>query len=155
MSFSSAHYLHRLGLAIHDAYGTGDPPIKLDFDFEPINADRKEILYCGLLLNEALTNVHKHAFTAIAGGHIGTPRVVVATKQDGDRRTLSVTDNGVGLGRPGSGFTDHESSYGLTLIRLIGESADWKTTVISPVISSTPNEQAVGNGPGTRVALEF
>ncbi len=150
-----SHYLQRLALAIHDAYGTEDPLIELDFDFEPINADRKEILYCGLLLNEALTNVHKHAFTAIAGGHIGTPRVVVATKQDGDRRTLSVTDNGVGLGRPGSGFTDPESSYGLTLIRVIGETEGWKTTVVSPVITSAPNEQAVGSGPGTRVALEF
>ncbi|HKJ86605.1 MAG TPA: sensor histidine kinase [Spirochaetia bacterium] len=147
-----SHYLRRLSLAIHSAYRTGGPPIDLEFQLEPIDANRKELLYCGLLLNEALTNVHKHAFT---GDRIPNPRILVATRRDGDRRILSVTDNGVGLHRPGPGCTDLESSYGLTLIRVIGDSEDWKTSVTSPVIVAAPGEQTTGGGPGTRVALEF
>lgn len=147
-----SHYLRRLSRAIHGVYDSGGPSIELVFELDPIGANRKEILYCGLLLNEALTNVHKHAFT---GARVHHPRVVVATKQSGDRRILSVTDNGVGLGASGSGCPDRESSYGLTLIRVIGESEGWKTTVVSPVIKASPDEQSIGDGPGTRVALEF
>ncbi|MFW6288965.1 MAG: sensor histidine kinase [Spirochaetota bacterium] len=147
-----SHYLRRLSLAIHSVYGSGDPPIELDFELEPIEADRKEILYCGLLLNEALTNVHKYAFT---GGRIGRPRVVVTTKQSGERRILSVTDNGVGMAAADPDCSGSESSYGLSLIRLIGESENWKTSVVSPVFATSASERPPGDGPGTRVTLEF
>ena len=144
-----AQYVERLVRAIHSVFTHRSSPIALELDVHRIHADRKEILYCGLLLNEALTNAYKHAFPADA---IVEPRVVVSLRAEGGLRVLEIRDNGVGV--PADGCDEASTSYGLSLIRAIGEGASWTTRIVSPVVRSAADPTS-GVAPGTAVVMRF
>ena len=68
-----------------------------------------EAIYCGFILNEAITNAYKHAFGPEKIGHI-----TVSLTQDGDLYQLEVRDNGCG-------YTEVQTreSLGLTIIETL------------------------------------
>ena len=66
----------------------------------------------GLILNELITNVLKHAFTEVSEKN----KMSIEFKQDNDELVLSVSDNGVGM--PSE---VRESSFGLKLIRALSK----------------------------------
>lgn len=144
-----AQYIERLARAIHAVYTPRDSRIRLEVDVRRIPTDRKEILYCGLVLNEALTNAYKHAFP---GGEVESPRVVVSLGERGGRRVLEVRDNGVGM--EAGGCADASSSYGLSLIRAVGEGQTWTTRIVSPAVRAASEPDDDG-GPGTAVVMEL
>ena len=144
-----AQYIERLVRSIHAVYTLRTSRVRLGLELDSVRADRKEMLYCGLVLNEALTNVYKHAFPDDA---VADPRVVVSLREQGETRVLEIRDNGVGI--PPDECDDAVSSYGLSLIRAVGEGGTWTTRIVSPV-PTTSIEQSAEGGPGTAVFMRF
>ncbi|MDD2651483.1 MAG: 7TM diverse intracellular signaling domain-containing protein [Sulfurimonas sp.] len=70
----------------------------------------EQALYCGIIINELVTNALKYAFDA-TGGHIA-----LSLGTNGIQNTLSVCDNGRGFDYEGC-----EHSFGLSLIRRLVE----------------------------------
>lgn len=134
-----SRYMGRLASAIGEVYRSTDCHAKLSFDIADFEIDRKEMLYCGLVLNEALTNSYKYAFPR---GEISGPEINIRAFREGEKRLLRITDNGIGL--PPDFNPEKSGSYGLTLIRAIGENEGWVTSVAP-----------ASEGPGTIVTLSF
>jgi two-component sensor histidine kinase len=88
----------------------------------------------GLILNELLTNVMKHAFVGKASG-----KAVVTFRVDGGRGVLVVQDDGLGL--PALLDFENSPSLGLRLVR-----------VLARQIGGTVRAD---RGNGTKVTVEF
>jgi len=85
-------YLRELLLRLLQAYKTPGQSITGKVDGTEIYLDITQAIPCGLIVNELASNSLKHAFP---GGREG--EILVAIKKEGDRVSLSVKDNGVGL----------------------------------------------------------
>lgn len=103
------HYLQKLGNDIYDAYHISSDRISLDFETDDATLDINTAIPLGLIFNELLSNACKHAFPENRSGHI---RCVI--RQDKDRITFSVTDDGIGL--PENFDPTHISTVGLELV---------------------------------------
>ena len=101
--------------SVRDAFSNGSTRVVIVNEVGDIDLSRDQLLHCGLVLNEALTNTMKHAFADIAD-----PRVVVRTRFEHGSRVLEITDNGVGL--PPSVQTD---GFGTRLMETIVEAEGW------------------------------
>ncbi|BBG66746.1 sensory transduction histidine kinase [Hydrogenimonas sp.] len=81
--------------------------IESRYDIEAeLDADRA--IYCGLIINELVTNSLKYAFDAKEG------KISISFKREGGRYLLSVADNGIGMGESIDG-----DSIGLTLVKAL------------------------------------
>jgi two-component sensor histidine kinase len=85
---------------------TSGPHMEFNIE-EDINLPYHKALYCGLVVNELMTNSLKHAFHGITNGTI---KVSMQKKND-NRIMMHVCDNGVGLttgefNKPGSSGFD-------------------------------------------------
>jgi two-component sensor histidine kinase/DNA-binding response OmpR family regulator len=69
---------------------------------------------CGLIINELVSNALKHAFKGMSEGKID-----VSMRADGDRITLGVKDNGVGIPEDVDIYTT--GSLGLPLVKSLAE----------------------------------
>ena len=78
----------------------------INTDIDPIVVDMKTAMNLGLIFNEAVTNAIEHAFE----GEDGT--IDISFKQQGDRYSLSIEDNGRGFDT-----SKTYKSLGLTLIK--------------------------------------
>ncbi len=78
----------------------------INTDIDPIVIDMKTAMNLGLIFNEAVTNAIEHAFE----GEDGT--IDISFKQQGDRYSLSIEDNGRGFDT-----SKTYKSLGLTLIQ--------------------------------------
>jgi PAS domain S-box-containing protein len=67
--------------------------IEVHLSVEQVQLELAEALPCGLIINEALTNAYKHAFTDGERGEIS----VTLESHEGDSRRLCISDNGVGI----------------------------------------------------------
>lgn len=94
-------YLQALTGKIATLLAAGDPKISLDLEIAPgapVILSSEKAMYCGMILNELLANVYKHAFPREDG--TGKSGAVVRIQMEADeeeRITLTVTDNGAGL----------------------------------------------------------
>ncbi|SHN45795.1 sensor histidine kinase [Chitinophaga sp. CF418] len=105
-------YIHDLLIYLKDGF-TGINRINFDLQIAPIKLDVSQSVPVGLILNEAITNAIKYAFTSN-----GT--ILVSLQQTGDQQlTLIVADNGKGL--PVEGGTPHKKSMGMMLIKTLTE----------------------------------
>jgi len=104
-------YLESLVKRIHQSYDTGGITIEVNAD--PITLSLDQLIPCGILLNELITNSVKYAFK-----DTGTIRVR-ATLRDDKTVELSVKDNGPGLPE-GLDIYDSES-LGFILISSLTE----------------------------------
>ena len=107
-----APYLQQLTFGVVDTYGSSRR-VQLDLDVEPIELDVAQAMPCGLVVNELVTNMLKHAFPP---GFQGQPTASVTLQNDRETCRLTVADNGVGL-PPGFDWKASRS-LGLRLVNL-------------------------------------
>jgi two-component sensor histidine kinase len=90
-------------------------PVHLSLRLEPVVLNFAQAVPCGLILNEAVTNAVKHAFSGRTEGRV---EIALKKARDGSVR-LTVADNGVGLP---AGFDAHTStSLGFKIIVILLE----------------------------------
>lgn len=104
-----SRYLNTLTEEIKKTYPSVANTISLDRNFEPIHLPINKAIPCGLLVNEVLSNVYKHAFAGRKEGEID-----MSFTKEGDLLVLKIKDNGVGFNYGEKGDT---TSLGLTLIK--------------------------------------
>lgn len=133
LSVSTQPYFSSLATAIVETF-SGNVPVTLEQSIEDclLSADKCQPL--GLILNELLTNVMRHAFSGKASG-----KAVVTFRVDDGRGLLVVQDDGLGL----SDLIDFDTSPSLGL-RLV--------SVLSRQIGGTVRTE---RGNGTKVVVEF
>ncbi len=120
ISFSS--YLGQLARAVAENYH--DLPVGLTLELTDIPINRSDLIHCGLIVNEALTNSFKHAFAGTQN-----PQITVTNRRIANRMVLTVSDNGVGLAPEA---VDGEcDSFGLSLVRGICSSPGWQLSIRS------------------------
>lgn len=112
---SFQYYVQGIIDSVRDAFSNGSTRVAVVNEVGDLDLSRDQLLHCGLVLNEALTNTMKHAFTGIAD-----PRVVVRTRFEHGSKVLEIADNGVGL--PPSVETD---GFGTRLMETIVEAEGW------------------------------
>ena len=96
--------------------------VKLNLDVVDFKLDPKRLFPLGIIINELLTNIMKHAFAGKKSGAI-----TLALAKDGARVTLNLTDNGVGLP---VGFDIRASKgFGLTLVKMLSQQLQGSFTI--------------------------
>jgi two-component sensor histidine kinase len=136
-SFSLIHeYLYNLGSMglpsrlffsdlvkkVSDVYDPGEGRVKVLMDIDDLQLHHKDLQYCGLLVNEALTNSYKYAFKAVAD-----PLIQLSLKAQDGYIQLSILDNGSGL--PEAVQNGKIESFGLAMIRGITSDPGWEITI--------------------------
>lgn len=103
-------YIRELTEYLQGSFGTGQR-IRFDLQTEPVELDVTQAVPVGLILNEAISNAVKYAFS---NGKAGT--VTVSMRQTGEEQfVLSVADNGWGL--PKNFDINKSNSLGMSLMR--------------------------------------
>lgn len=104
-------YLHELIRLCR--LNTLDEEIHIKYNLQPLQLDMDTAVTMGLICNEVLTNVFKHAFEGSKSSHC----LCVACEQKGDKISLRIKDNGTGF----DGQSNNKKSIGLLLIRDLAE----------------------------------
>ena len=136
---SFRQYVGNLARAIAENFRRGRVRLQVDLHDAPI--DWRNLLYSGLVVNEALTNAFKYAFDEGAE----SPVVRVSNHLEGEEIVVEITDNGKGLSP--EILEGCQDAYGLILMRGIGSYPGWSLDIESP--PSSPGA-AVGLRPGSR-----
>lgn len=133
-AINMADYIYELTDYLKDSFHTGHT-IRFNLQIEPVKLNVSHCIPLGLILNEAITNSIKHAFTG------KKERTITISFKRGakDHYLLSVRDNGIGL--PAAFDITNKASMGMKLMR--GLSDDLDATF------------EVKNNGGTEIRLEF
>jgi two-component sensor histidine kinase len=87
------NYLKQLSQTIEETMSSILYNVKLELKSEKIKVRQDQALLCGLILNELLINIYKHAFIE----DDGVGQIQISLKKLNDEALLVVSDNGVGL----------------------------------------------------------
>jgi two-component sensor histidine kinase len=102
-------YIEELTAYLKESFaGSGNLSFKLET--QPVSLDISQAIPVGLIINEAVTNAIKYAFTDNMTGLI----TICLNKDTGDVHTLIIKDNGIGL--PDSFNSSPNSSLGMNLM---------------------------------------
>lgn len=105
-----AEYVRDLVSDLFRTYGVDQRTIAVQLNVESISLDIDTAIPCGLIINELVSNVLKHAFPT---GRSGT--VVIELKAAGSKQfSLTVQDDGIGL--PEAHLGRARTSLGLNLV---------------------------------------
>jgi len=85
-------YIRSLSESINNTFGAGHG-VHMVLDVDEIELDIETLIPCGLIINELMTNSFKHAFN----GQDSPELHITLKKQDRDKASLSIADNGTGL----------------------------------------------------------
>jgi PAS domain S-box-containing protein len=107
---SLAGFLMKLTQQLKNAYNQ-HATILVTVEAEEIVLKMDQAIPCGLIVNELVTNALKYAFPRDGSGQVH----IKASRIDGSRMELTVTDNGIGL--PPSVDLTRPSSLGLRMVR--------------------------------------
>ncbi|WP_177222909.1 histidine kinase dimerization/phosphoacceptor domain -containing protein [Chitinophaga sp. YR627] len=108
-------YIHELIHFLQDGF-TGASRIRFDMQIAPVKLDVSQAVPIGLILNEAITNAIKYAFT-----DNGT--ILISLQFTGrDQLTLVIADNGKGFAT--NAVTGVRKSMGLMLMHTLSEQLD-------------------------------
>jgi PAS domain S-box-containing protein len=102
----------------------GSSDISFALDLNPISLSIRQAVPLGLILNELITNAHKHAFDKKDGGTIS-----ISCQAERDKIYLEVKDNGKGL--PEDLEIQNTNSLGLKLIDTLSQQLDGKYNLSS------------------------
>lgn len=102
-------YLEELTEVIVSSLSSSQTDISINIDADPLKLTVNQAIPCGLILNEILTNAHKHAFEGMDEGTIW-----ISLIGKGSEITLKIRDNGVGM--PEDIDLENPASLGLKLI---------------------------------------
>ena len=108
-------YVRKLMRDLLSVYDGANTKITIDDDLGELQLDLNQAVYCGLVINELVTNAMKYAFVGKAAGTIR----ISATRDARNEITLRVTDDGVGL--PPAFQWQNSQTLGLRLISLMVE----------------------------------
>lgn len=96
--------------------------IALERDLKRVELVLDQAIPCGLILNELISNAFKHAFPKAQPGIVR-----IGLNLEGDRVSISVADNGVGL--PEGFSPKNDGNLGLELVRTLVDQLDGKLEV--------------------------
>jgi len=113
-------YLQQLTDVIVSSMNSEATDVSIDINADPIEFTIGQAIPCGLILNELITNAHKHAFDDQEKGEIN----IQITNEDGIIE-LVVQDNGTGISEDIS--LDNPQSLGLKLIRTLSNQLEGKS----------------------------
>lgn len=108
---------------ITDSFGARGQ-VAIEVDIDDLEVSDRELLYCGLVANEALTNAFKHAAPQAA-----SPRITVRSGSTDGRRFLSVRDNGPGFSQSAAEIPN--ASFGMTFLNSISGTDGWEVRIDS------------------------
>jgi two-component sensor histidine kinase len=110
-----ARYLRDLISQLHHSYNVQPEHITLHLYIDEFSLDINKAIPCGLILNELITNVLKHAFPDGRTGEIH-----IALRTDAAQRvTIVVRDTGIGF--PADKDLHHTETLGLQLVAMLTE----------------------------------
>ncbi len=102
-------YINDLINQIKNSYNNYNTEITFKVTCNNVLVDMKNAVPCGLILNELISNVHKHAFTNQDKGE-----VIIACSKTNDVFSLTFCDNGKGFDTAKA--MNNPTSLGLTLV---------------------------------------
>ncbi len=105
-------YIRELVHDLRNAYGRGDT-VEIELEVDEIELGIEHAIPCGIILNELLTNVYRHAFPDNRPGTIS----VSFALRDSNRYRLAVSDNGIGL--TASDAEGSARSLGMRLVHIL------------------------------------
>ncbi len=108
-----ASYIQSLTAHLFKFFKVDPGQVRLESDLEDVRLDINTAVPCGLLFNELISNVLKHAFP---GGRKGTVRIRLWREKDGGLK-LRVADDGVGI--PQALDYRRAESFGLQIVDLL------------------------------------
>ena len=123
------HYLHEIVTNLSESFGK---EIAIDFKLSPLFLDITKAIPCGLIANEAITNIYKFAFSE----DVESPQICISSKVTNNEIDIVIEDNGLGLTR-----NKAESGLGMELMTDLAKQIDCSLTIDS--------------SKGTRVTLSF
>jgi len=127
-----------LRMLVHDLFRghrAQSAALRHTVELPPIELGSNDVMLCGLVVNELVTNAIKHGFP---DGRAGEVRVI--GKDLGDHRlSIAVSDDGIGM-PPGEPFAS-KASLGLQLVHVLAQQLNAKVDV--------------SRGRGTKVELTF
>jgi len=106
-------YARRLARDLLDSFGAGAARVSLRFETDPVALPMDQMIPCGLILNELITNSLKYAFSGDAAAEI---LVALRCASDG-KITMTVADNGVGL--PSGAAGRRSESMGMRIVEIL------------------------------------
>lgn len=112
VGISTEEYFTDLTKDIFESHQFEENAIKYSLDVEPLVLDIETITPLGLILNELITNVLKHAFNPVSENS----EMQIRFKKNGETLLVEVEDNGVGM--PSK---IKETSFGIQLIRALSK----------------------------------
>ncbi len=122
-SIQAAEYIKHLVLSIESSFYSSVVQIDFRFDLdEQIYFEAERMIPLGLVLNEAISNSYKYAFTGRTG------MIQIRLKQKKTGYLLSIKDNGIGL--PENYNIESTNSLGIQLILTLAEQLDAELTWI-------------------------
>jgi two-component sensor histidine kinase len=107
-------YVRALVEGVTQTHSRGDN-VRCQIEADDITLPIDTAVPCGLIINEMVTNVFKHAFPDGRPGRLS----VTFSELASDRIELRVCDDGIGL--PRTQPSDHPSSFGMSLVTMLGE----------------------------------
>ncbi len=115
-------YVNSLAQDVMSAF-MGRKDVSTDIIVEAIEMDIDNLIPCGLIINELLTNAFKHAFDGVDNPEISISMV----KVDDDNVLLTIRDNGKGL--PEGFDVSSSKGLGLKIVCALSEQLDAKLEV--------------------------
>lgn len=134
-SVELSDYLNQLSQKIEETMRSFLYDINIDLKSENVVVRQEQALLCGLILNELLINIYKHAFRE--DGETGV--IEISLTKNGDDVELSVSDNGIGL--PEDFRLKKKESIGM-----------W---IVDVLLKKLNAEFDVETGEGTRFIIRF
>ncbi len=111
-------FVKRLVDSIAASFEQPGQQVEVETDLEDLEVSDRELLYCGLVVNEALTNAFKHAVPVVS-----EPRIEVQSGRDARGRYLRIRDNGPGL--PVRAESERHRSFGMTFLESLSGHSGW------------------------------
>ncbi len=108
-------YIRSLAAVLLRTLSSNHEKISLTVDAKDVSLDINRAIPCGLIINEIVSNSIKHAFPGNRSGEIS----IGFSGNSGDRYTLRVRDNGIGVDPDID--PDGTGSIGLTIVRDLTE----------------------------------
>jgi two-component sensor histidine kinase len=127
-------YIPELVHYLREVFQTGRR-IELKTSVEPIDLDISQAVPIGIIVNEAVTNAIKHAFTLKSENAVIR---VSLRKIDADAALLKIADNGTGVSPE---LAERKTGLGLRLVFALSDDIDGKVEMVS--------------GPGTTISVRF
>ena len=106
-------YARRLARDLLESFGAVAERVRLRFALEPVSLAMDQMIPCGLILNELITNSLKYAFPGERAGEI----LVSLRCAAGGTVTMTVADNGVGLAAGNGG--KRSGSLGTRIVEIL------------------------------------